>query len=186
MVCAPTASGKTEAVIAPLIERHCLPGSPCPVILYLTPTKALVNDLAGRLSLPLENLRLSLGVKTRDVVTFRPSQPPDVLITTPESADSLLTTQAQLFANIRAIVIDELHLFDGTPRGDQLRVILNRIRRIRTYAAERRDSPGANIQYAALSASMSQPEAVAARYFPDAQVIEIAGARAIQAAFTAL
>ena len=56
MICAPTASGKTEAVIVPLIERHCLPGVDTLTILYLTPTRALVNDLLGRLSLPLETL----------------------------------------------------------------------------------------------------------------------------------
>ncbi len=181
VVCAPTASGKTEAVIAPLIERHCVPGSPCPVILYLTPTKALVSDLAGRLGLPLENLRLTLGVKTRDVMTFRPAHPPDVLITTPESTDSLLTTHAPLLANLRAIVIDELHLFDGTPRGDQLRVLLNRIRQIRRYAAKRGDAPDAAIQYAALSATLAQPEQVAARYFDAGQVIQVEGRRAIEA-----
>ncbi len=181
VVCAPTASGKTEGIIAPLIERHCDPDSPCPAILYLTPTKALVNDLAGRLSLPLDPLRLSLGVKTRDVVTFRPSHPPDVLITTPESADSLLTTQAALFANLRAIVIDELHLFDGTPRGDQLRVILNRIRQIRAYAARHGDAPDATVQYAALSATLAQPEQASARYFDAAQVVRVEGGRPIQA-----
>ena len=182
IVCAPTASGKTEAAIAPLIERHCPPDRPAhgPRILYLTPTRALVNDLAQRLAHPLESLGLALAVKTRDLNTFRPAHPPDVLITTPESADSTLAAQAKVFAGLRAIVLDELHLFDGTPRGDQLRVILNRIRRVRAYAFERGDAPDVALQYAALSATIAAPEA-AARYFDGAQAITIPGARAIEA-----
>jgi ATP-dependent Lhr-like helicase len=181
MLCAPTASGKTEAVIAPLVERHCLPDSPCPAILYLTPTKALANDLAGRLSLPLDNMGLSLGLKTRDATTFRLSRPPHILITTPESADALLTSQARLFAQLRAIVLDELHLLDGTPRGDQLRIVLNRIRQVRAYAARKGDAPDAAVQYAALSATLAQPEKVAACYFESAQVIRVEGRRALDA-----
>jgi ATP-dependent Lhr-like helicase len=182
IVCAPTASGKTEAAIAPLIERHCPPDRPAhgPRILYLTPTRALVNDLAERLAHPLDSLGLALAVKTRDLNTFRPAHPPDVLITTPESADSTLAAQARVFAGLRALVLDELHLFDGTPRGDQLRVILNRIRRVRAYAFERGDAPDATLQYAALSATIAAPEA-ATRYFDGAQAITIPGARAIEA-----
>src|SRR4029079_3929712 len=73
LLCAPTASGKTEAAIAPLIERYCPATRPPhgPRILYLTPTRALVNDLAARLAHPLESLGLTLGVKTRDLNTFR-------------------------------------------------------------------------------------------------------------------
>ncbi len=188
MLCAPTASGKTEAVIAPLIERHLVPHHTpdSPAILYLTPTKALVNDLRARLSIPLDSMQISLGVKTRDLNTVRHDKFPTVLITTPESCDSLLTTQPKAFINVRAIVLDELHLFDGTPRGDQLRVILNRIRRIRTYAAQHSDAPDSAIQYAALSASMPQPGQTAARYFDDAQVIEVRGTRPIQAEHVAL
>ena len=116
ILCAPTAGGKTEAAVAPLIELHCPPlrTRHGPRILYLTPTRALANDLAARLAHPLESLGLTLGIKTRDQSTFRPNRPPDLLLTTPESADSMLATQAKIFANLRAIVIDELHLFDRT------------------------------------------------------------------------
>jgi ATP-dependent Lhr-like helicase len=188
MLCAPTASGKTEAILPPLIERH-LPAdyaSASLAILYLTPTKALVNDLQARLAIPLETLRIRLDVKTRDVNTLNKRHPPQVLISTPESCDSLLTTQAALFANVRAIVIDELHLFDGTPRGDQLRVLLNRIRHIRSYAASQGAAPDATVQYGALSASLPRPEEVAARYFPNPQVIKVEGARPIQIDLIAL
>lgn len=192
IVCAPTASGKTEAVVAPLVERHC---PPIPVIhpplagpriLYLTPTRALANDLAGRLAPPLDALGLNLGVKTGDISSFRPARPPDVLITTPESTDSTLASNARLFANLRAVVIDELHLFDGTPRGDHLRALISRIRRIREYAGERGDAPDAAIQYAAISATIARPDDAAARYFADARVIRVPGERRIEAELIAL
>ncbi len=188
MLCAPTASGKTEAVIAPLIERHLPPDKrpTSPAILYITPTKALVNDLWARLSPPLESLGITIGVKTRDFNTLRADKAPALLISTPESCDSLLTTAARSFVNVRAIVIDELHLFDGTPRGDHLRVILNRIRAIRAYAATHGDAPDAAVQYVALSASLPEPASAAARYFPGAQVLQIDGGRALNTEMIAL
>src|SRR5205085_523437 len=150
-------------------------------ILYLTPTRALVNDLSARLSHPLQLLRLSIGMRTRDLSTFDPAHPPHVLLTTPESADALLAGHARIFANLRAIVLDELHLLDGTPRGDQVRVILSRLRRIRDYARKCGDAPDAALQHAALSATFAHPATVAARYFPAARVVEVGGGRVIDA-----
>ncbi|MBC8163686.1 MAG: DEAD/DEAH box helicase, partial [Roseiflexaceae bacterium] len=181
LLCAPTASGKTAAALAPLLERHCPPDrAPGLRILYITPTRALANDLAARLAGPLDAPGLTLGVKTGDN-TFRPRRAPDLLLTTPESADSLLSTNARLFATLHALIIDELHLFDGTPRGDQLRVILNRVRRIRAYAAARGEAPAAALQYAALSATMAAAEATVGGYFWPAQIVRVSGQRVITA-----
>jgi ATP-dependent Lhr-like helicase len=187
IVSAPTASGKTEAAIAPLIERHCSPDRPGLALLYLTPTRALVADLLKRLSLPLDALKLPLSVKTRDQNTFRPDRPSPLLITTPESLDSLLTSHAHLLAKLRGVLLDELHLFDSTPRGDHLRVLLNRLRRIRQYAQSVGDAPDSALQCVALSATFSQPARTASRYFPDAEVIiNSGGARALEAELIAL
>lgn len=186
IICAPTAGGKTEAALAPLVERHCLHHSRGPIILYIAPTRALVNDLAARLEHPLQALGLTQGIKTGDITTWRPARPPHVLITTPESLDSLLCSRAKLLATPRAVVLDELHLLDGTARGDQLRVLLNRLRRVRAYAHQRGDAPDAALQYAAVSATLAHPATVAARYFPAALVVQIAGARAMQAAHLSL
>src|SRR5216117_2211445 len=73
VLCAETASGKTAAVLAPLIERHLPPVRPLGLtILYLLPTRALINDLFARLDAPLDVLRVSWAVKTRDLDTFDP------------------------------------------------------------------------------------------------------------------
>ncbi|MBZ0278462.1 MAG: DEAD/DEAH box helicase, partial [Anaerolineae bacterium] len=132
VLCSETASGKTDAVLAPLIECHLPPVRPPGLkILYLLPTRALINDLFARLAVPLDTLRVSHAVKTRDLDTFDPRHPADVLLTTPESLDSLLASEAKALVNVRAVIIDELHIFDGTVRGDQLRVVLNRLRQVR-------------------------------------------------------
>ena len=186
IVCAPTASGKTEAALAPLVERYCHHDSPTPAVLYLVPTRALVGDLAARLAPPLETLRLSLGVRTRDGNNLGPSRRPAVVLTTPESLDSLLATRARFFARLRAVVVDELHLLDGTPRGDQLRVLLNRLRAVRAHAHASGEAPDAALQCVGLSATLPAPQEVAARYWPAAQVVRIGGGRALDTTLVAL
>ena len=88
-----TASGKTEAVLAPLIELHKLQQTAKAgkklSILYLVPTRALARDLARRLQPPMEKLALRVQVKTGDEPAINSSRPPELLLTTPESFDSL-------------------------------------------------------------------------------------------------
>jgi len=200
ILCAGTAGGKTEAAVAPLVERHCRPntrgvrpgtsaaGPGGPAILYVVPTRALVGDLAARLERPLDVLGLRLAVRTGDANTLRPSRPPALLLTTPESLDFLLATRPALFASLRAVVLDELHLLDGTPRGDQLRVLLRRLRRIRAYAYAHGGAPDATLQHVALSATLADPATTAARYFPDdrTRVVQVPGGRAMEAELFAL
>lgn len=175
---APTASGKTEAALAPLIERY-LPAERITLgltILYLLPTRALISDLWARIHVPLETLRLSCAVKTHDFNTFNPERPADLLLTTPESLDALMSNQTKLLAGVCAVVLDELHTFDGTVRGDQLRVLLNRLREVRAHAAktsDAADTTDAHVQVVALSATLSEPADVAGRYFENARVVEV-------------
>ena len=179
ILCAATASGKTEAALAPLIERFLPASRPGPqlTILYLLPTRALINDLWRRLAAPLAALRVSVAVKTRDLNTFDPKRPADLLLTTPESLDSLLALQPRVLIDVRAVIIDELHVFDGAVRGDHLRVLLNRLRQVRAYAAQAGDAASADIQYVALSATLAQPALAGGRYFPAGQVVQLAAGR---------
>jgi ATP-dependent helicase Lhr and Lhr-like helicase len=183
-----TASGKTEAALAPLIEKH-LPPFPTIsqlTILYVLPTRALINDLSTRLKTPLERLRISYDVKTRDLNTFTPKHPAQILLTTPESLDSLLANETKALIHIQAVIIDELHIFDGSTRGDQLRILLNRLRDVRSYAFKQGDAPDDQIQYAALSATLAQPQTSADRYFTNAHVVDIGGSRPISTEMIAL
>ena len=174
LVIAPTASGKTESVVAPLLERHVLGTAARQSagaelrILYICPTRALVRDLYERLAPSLEHLGVALSMKSGDTGPVSTRQPPTVLITTPESTDSLLTRAPRLFAPLRAIVLDEIHLFDNSPRGDHLRCLLRRIEQIRRYhQRETQADPPIPLQRIALSATILDPAGVAGRYLVD-------------------
>ncbi len=171
LVIAPTASGKTEAVLAPLLERHVLgvearqSGEPALRILYICPTRALVRDLYERLAPPLAQLQVILGMKSGDTGPVSLSRPPTVLITTPESTDSLLTREPRLLAALQAVVLDEIHLFDGGVRGDHLRCLLRRIEHVRRYSQQQAGvEPPIPLQRIALSATIPDPVGVADRY----------------------
>jgi ATP-dependent helicase Lhr and Lhr-like helicase len=189
ILAAATASGKTEAALAPMLERlqkqrfkfNQSKKSTTIKFLYLVPTRALARDIARRVEQPLGKLAIELAVKTGDE-SF-PKHPPEFLITTPESLDSILANRPKFLRDVRAVVLDELHLYDDTPRGDQLRILLNRLRRLRKFAFEKGDSATPEIQFCALSATLGNPAAIAAKYFTNPILIQTAGQREIDAEF---
>jgi ATP-dependent helicase Lhr and Lhr-like helicase len=194
VLAAPTASGKTEAALAPMLERDLQrrykENSGRAVkqakrtrvrVLYVVPTRALSRDMARRLNEPLRKLAISMAVKTGDEPALNWSRPPEFLITTPESLDSLLANRPRVLCDVRAVVLDELHLYDDTPRGDQLRILLNRLRRIRAFARSRGDATNDELQFCALSATMHDAARLAARYFTNPVLIQAEGSRALDA-----
>lgn len=172
VISAPLASGKTEAVCAPLIEDLIQRGINDFSILYVVPTKALVNDLFGRLREPLEYLGLHLERKTGDHPEVSLRRPSFLLITTPESLDSLLSRNPSFFKTVKAIILDDLHLIDGTYRGDQLKILLERIRLLR--------GGGENLRYYILSATLPDPRSFGKRYIEHFKTIEIPPERDIE------
>src|SRR5215213_2639521 len=194
VLAAATASGKTEAALAPMLERDLRQRlkensrrptqrteTKLPRVLYVVPTRALARDMARRLEQPFRKLAISMAVKTGDEPALNGSRPPEFLITTPESLDSLLANRPRLLRDVRAVVLDELHLYDDTPRGDQLRILLNRLRRIRTYACSRGDAATDEVQFCALSATMQDAARLASCYFVNPMLIESEGRRALDA-----
>lgn len=180
LVAAPTASGKTEAVAAPLAERDLTYPRAAPALLYVCPTRALVNDLHRRLVSPLERLGIRLGRKTSDHRVGPGDRLERWLITTPESLDSLLVRRPRDLTGLRALVIDEVHLLDGTPRGDQLRALVARLARLHRAAVSRGDrDPNARLQTVLVSATVEDPAALVAAFAPGARTIACGGARAI-------
>ncbi len=143
-----TGSGKTEAVMAPLISCHWRVAldSECLAILYVAPTKALVNDLEKRLYLPLQSAGLRQGVRHGDRDDLVSGRTPHVLLTTPESLNVLLFRREPALATVRAVVLDEVHLLYNSQRGLQLSVLLQQLRR-RTAT---------RFQWAALSATIGR------------------------------
>lgn len=107
-----TGSGKTEAVMAPLVSRFWENSVRTDemAILYIAPTKALVNDVEKRLSRPLDILGVRLGVRHGDRDDLGRGMRPHVLLTTPESLDVMLFRGDPVLRTTRAVVIDEVHL----------------------------------------------------------------------------
>ncbi len=154
---APAASGKTEAALAPLCERLTRnPADSGVGLLYLVPTRALANDTETRVRGPAGMLGLVATVRTGDRPAALAARRTDLLVTTPESLDSMLCRQAEVFGHVRAVVIDEAHQLDGTARGDQLRVLL---RRLSAWHAKPRP------QHVAMTATVADPEAMGLRLF---------------------
>ncbi|MDI6703490.1 MAG: DEAD/DEAH box helicase [bacterium] len=161
LLVSPAATGKTEAVCAPiarLLQDETWQGLS---VLYITPTRALVNDLYRRLKPPLDYLGIEIKRKTGDRQDFDPRSPSQVLLTTPESFDSLLSRHPKVFRNLRVICLDELHLYDNTYRGDELRVLLERIKLLRKKT----------LHFYGLSATISYPYKIGRRYFSDFDII---------------
>jgi ATP-dependent Lhr-like helicase len=189
VLAAATASGKTEAALAPILERYQKQRfkfnqskQPSTIkFLYLVPTRALARDIARRIEEPLAKLAIGLAVKTGDEPSLKSDKPPEFLITTPESLDSMLANRPKMLRDVRAVILDELHLYDNTPRGDQLRILLNRLRKLRQYAFTKGDSETAEIQFCALSATIHNPLMVAEQYFANPILIQIKGQRIIDA-----
>ena len=181
LVSAPTASGKTEAVVAPLLER-LRTGERELRLLYICPTRALVRDLYQRLAPILEAMHVPFAMKSGDTGPVSTQRPPLLLITTPESTDSLLTRAPRLFIPLRAVVLDEIHLFDEGPRGDHLRCLLRRIERIRDYAHDQAGTDAPPLQRIALSATVPDAATIAGRYLgTDATLVTVSGGREIVA-----
>lgn len=141
-----TGSGKTEAVMAPLMSRLWREAATKDslVLLYVAPTKALVNDLEKRLYQPLYSLGLRVGIRHGDRDDLASGQRVHVLLTTPESLDVMLFRKDQALSDVRAVVIDEVHLLYNTQRGLQLSILLHRLQ----------DQLGEPFQWVALSATI--------------------------------
>ncbi len=152
----PTGSGKTyAAVMGPIAELLAEsgwgaqpPGKPAAGLrlLYLTPLRALSRDLALAIQAPIEAMGwpLRVGIRNGDTTSHERSKqlrnPPQILITTPESLSLLLANgkAQELFADLQAVVLDEWHELMGGKRGVQAELCLSWLRQqrpgLRTWA----------------------------------------------------
>lgn len=135
---APTAGGKTEAAFFPVLSRMLTEDWRRLSVVYVCPIKALLNNLQARLHgyAQLVGRRVELwhgdvggGARQRLL-----SDPPDVLLTTPESLEViLLSTRSgarEFLQDLRVAVVDEIHAFAGDDRGWHLLAVLERITRL--------------------------------------------------------
>src|SRR5206468_7625723 len=137
LIQAPTGSGKTLAAFLYAIDRlTASPGAGLRV-LYVSPLKALNYDVERNLRGPLAGLQSQLRVAVRTGDTPQKEraamlrEPPDILITTPESLFLLLTSQARkLLRSVDTVILDEVHAVAGTKRGAHLMLTLERLERL--------------------------------------------------------
>ncbi len=158
LLLSPTAGGKTEAAVLPLMSRMLTESWSGLGVLYVCPIKALLNNLEPRLSgyLGLVGRRVGLwhgdlGASARKRLV---TDPPDLLLITPESIEGALTSRdparQQLFGEVRTVVVDELHAFAGDDRGWHLLALIERLSRL----------AGRRLQRLGLSATVGNPEAL--------------------------
>ncbi|GIU89961.1 MAG: hypothetical protein KatS3mg010_1060 [Acidimicrobiia bacterium] len=156
LILAPTGSGKTLAAFLWAIDR--LATSPDPPkarrcrVLYVSPLRALAVDVEKNLRAPLAGIALAgerLGVRVRTpTVAMRTGDtpakdrqalvrnPPDVLITTPESLYLMLTSRArETLRSVEHVIVDEIHALAPTKRGAHLMLSLERLEAIAAEAA---------------------------------------------------
>ena len=171
LVSAPTGSGKTLTAFLSAIDNLVSGRSACGAVrvLYLSPLKALNSDVRLNLLAPLAELR---ALFEQEKVPFPPIRvmtrsgdtpddqrramlrhPPEILITTPESLNLMLTGKQsrQLFGGLTTVILDEIHALAGSKRGTYM-----------MSAVERLTMSAPNFQRIALSATVRPPETIAA------------------------
>ena len=153
LIAAPTGSGKTLAAFLACLDALVRRGLAAPLpdaieILYISPLKALSNDVHRNLEAPLAELRVfaaargeafpDIRVATRTGDTPQSERarmakkPPHILVTTPESLYVLLTSQSGRAAlgTVRTVIVDEIHAIAGDKRGAHLALSLERVDRL--------------------------------------------------------
>lgn len=134
LIIAPTGSGKTESSVIPVFARVAESKRPGKIkALYVTPLRALNRDVFRRITRYATNEGLSIEIRHGDTTqTARRKinlNPPDVLITTPETLVILLTQPKMLDAlsELEWIIVDEVHELLSSERGSQLSVSIERL-----------------------------------------------------------
>ncbi len=158
VVLAPTAGGKTEAAIFPLLSRILTENLKPVSVLYVCPIRALLNNQEERLEsyarmVGLDVFKWHGDVSDSKKQRFRDS-PAHILMTTPESLEvmfiSARTDARALFPQLSAVVIDEVHAFAGDDRGAHLASLLERLGTL----------CGRDIQRIGLSATVGNPQVI--------------------------
>ena len=170
LLISPTATGKTEAAFLPVLSMLLQqPKTPGIKVLYITPLRALNRDLLERLEWWCNNLDIKLAVRHGDTDTKERTRqsrsPPDILITTPETLQAVLSgwVLRQHLQSLRWVIIDEVHELADSKRGSQLALALERVRNL----------IGNDFQMIGLSATIGTPEKVAKFLVGDNRRVEI-------------
>ena len=171
LLIAPTGAGKTLAGFLPSLVELTTGAAPAQRgaglhTLYISPLKALAVDVARNLTQPVAEMGLPVSIETRTGDTGAGKRqrqrvkPPQILMTTPEQIALLLThaDAAHLFADLRFVILDELHSLAASKRGDLLGLGLARLRTL---------APG--LVATGLSATVARPSELRAFLLPQSE-----------------
>ncbi len=169
----PTGSGKTLAATGATINQLlAAPDSKGLRLLYVTPLRAMTNDLELALKDPLADTEISVMTRNGDTSAkdrasiFR--KPPQILMTTPESLSVILSSpkSADLFTRLESIVVDEWHDLMATKRGVQMSLCLQCLLRLSEYAT-----------ITAISATLKDPQIALDVLLPQGEVGQVTQAK---------
>ncbi len=161
LIAAPTGSGKTLAAFLSCLDRLLQKGLEAPLpdlteIVYVSPLKAMSNDIRKNLETPLEDIRtlaakrgisfspIRVAVRTGDTSPRERERmakaPPHILVTTPESLYILLTTERgrKGLGHVKTVIVDEIHAIADDKRGAHLALSLERLARLCEMTSGRR------------------------------------------------
>ncbi len=132
-----TASGKTEAAFLPILSRVNFNEEGVQV-LYISPLIALINDQFNRVEELCKDLEICVtkwhGESNKSQKNNLLKSPSGIVLITPESIEAMFVNKPynikSLFSNLKYIVIDEIHSFIGSDRGNQLKSLLYRLQEI--------------------------------------------------------
>ncbi len=134
IIIAPTGSGKTEAAVLPALKKVIDSGTVNGIsLLYITPLRALNRDMIKRLEEFCNSIGISIAVRHGDTKQSERSRQakkaPQMLITTPETLQSILPTKylGSALKNVKVVIIDEIHELYFNKRGAQLSIALERL-----------------------------------------------------------
>ncbi|WP_092642276.1 ligase-associated DNA damage response DEXH box helicase [Jannaschia faecimaris] len=158
LLIAPTGGGKTMAGFLPTLAELADGAHDGLHTLYISPLKALANDIKRNLRGPIEETGLPIRVEDRTGDTSQTQRrrqradPPDILLTTPESLALMISypDAQRTFAGLKRIIIDEIHALAEGKRGDQLMLCLSRLQTL---------APG--LRRVGLSATVDDPAVIA-------------------------
>ncbi|HOQ18774.1 MAG TPA: DEAD/DEAH box helicase [Methanothermobacter thermautotrophicus] len=179
LIVAPTASGKTEAALIPVFNSILSEGLPPVSMLYVSPLKALINDMHSRLELWGNHFNLEVMKWHGDVPANRKRRfienPSDILLITPESLEVMMINRSRaekerILGNLRYIIVDEIHQFIEADRGVQLNSLMARLERY----------TGVRPQRIGLSATVGNPEEVLNWMSPSGAVVRDTAERKLQ------